>query len=88
MAETIDEKLREYAEWHGALNELEKTKGWQVFVDRLRHDAQDHRNLICAGRLDIEKYRHECGVLAGLAQAVNVPAVVKSEYETLLAASQ
>ena len=79
-----DDLLREYAERVGALDELDASRGWGVMVDKLRHDSEAIRRDVLNGKLSPEDYRFKCGWLAGALHAVNVPALVRKEYERLL----
>lgn len=79
-----DKLLREYAERVGAFDELETNRGWNFLVDRLRHDSEKHRRDVLSGALSPDKYQFQCGWLAGALHAVNIPALVRKEYEHLL----
>ncbi len=81
---SLEDVLRDYAEYTAALDEMQAAKGWQVLVDRMRLETEPHRSRVLGGNLTQEEYRYECGWLAGALAVVNAADRIRKEYVRLL----
>lgn len=75
-----EDELRDLAERTQEIHRITEVLGWELFVDRAKHEIAKHQQLILSGRLEQDEYHREAGWLQGALAMIGLPEQALKEY--------
>jgi hypothetical protein len=83
-----DEEFSELAERVQQIEQMTRHAGWPLLIDRATDEIGKRQDRILGGRLELDEYRHETGILAGMLRVFQLPITVRDEFHQLAVARE